>query len=69
MKLPTPLGIQEVVSCMILDRHYSLSSGETAWRGDNGIIAVELVPSGPGQKGIYYFLAWDNRLTTLSIKL
>ena len=63
-KFPISLGIQEVVSCMILDRHYSSSSCRIAWRGNNCVTAVEIVSSGPGQKGLYCscFLAWDNQL-------
>ena len=68
MKLPVALGIQEVVSCMILDSCYFSSSCKIAWRGHNCVIAVELVSSGPGQKGIYcsYFLAQDDQLTCSS---
>lgn len=43
IKVPVFVGIQEVVSCMILDRHYSLSSSQIACREHNFNRAVKLV--------------------------
>lgn len=64
VRLPIPLDIVEAISGMLFDRYYSSSSCRIAWRGNSCVTAVELVTSGPNQKGIYcsYFPAWDNHL-------
>lgn len=71
IKVPISLGIQVAVSCIILDRHYSLSSSKIACRGHNFNRGVKLVSSGSSKKGVYcscFFARGSQVIYTLSVR-